>query len=432
MTAPPAPATAPLHDDLRSEVLVIGAGYTGLSAALRLAERGVPVAVIEARAIGYGGSGRNVGLVNAGLWLPLPDIIRHLGEDAGEKLIEVLGEAPATVFGLIERHGIECEAVRNGTLHCADSIAGLRDLEQRTTQWAQRGAPVELLDAGATAERLGSTAFRASLLDRRAGTIQPLAYARGLARAAIAAGAIIHTDSPALDIRREGTAWRARTPHGSVKAERVIVAVNAYGEDGFRDAGQRLVALYFFQFATPPLSARRRAAILPGREGAWDTHAVLTSLRLDAAGRLLIGSVGCLGGSGHALHRGWARRALARIYPTLAGEAFEFGWGGRIGMTRDHLPRISQPASGMVCVTGYNGRGIGPGTVFGRALADFAMNGRAEDLPLPIQPEPSACCGALRGFAIESGARASHFFGCRSAARRSSRGSTRRLDDAGP
>lgn len=188
-SAPAAPETRALTDHLSVDVAVVGAGFTGSSAALHLAEAGACVAVLEAFDIGFGGSGRNVGLVNAGMWVRPSVLLRELGADYGRRLLALLGDAPSVVFNLVERHGIQCEAVQNGTLHCAVGTRGLAEVSERAREWQELGAPVELLDAQQTRELTGTGADEASLPDRRAGTIQPLAYARGLAAAAIRAGA---------------------------------------------------------------------------------------------------------------------------------------------------------------------------------------------------------------------------------------------------
>ncbi|MCB2143729.1 MAG: FAD-binding oxidoreductase, partial [Rhodobacteraceae bacterium] len=196
MTCGPALNLAPLAGDTTADVAVIGGGFTGLSAALHLAEAGARVVVLEAETVGHGGSGRNVGLVNAGLWTPPDEVEAALGSEEGAALNRALAAGPDLVFDLIARHGIECEAVRNGTLHLAHNASGLRDLQSRHAQQARRGAPVRLLDAAETARRVGTDRFPGALWDGRAGTIQPLAYAMGLARAAIAAGAVLHEASP--------------------------------------------------------------------------------------------------------------------------------------------------------------------------------------------------------------------------------------------
>ena len=183
-SAPPAPHTPPLERAIAVDVAIVGGGFTGLSAALHLQEKGARTAVLEGAEIGFGGSGRNVGLVNAGMWVMPSALSGALGGLHGARLLTQLGAGPDLVYALIERHGIDCEAVRNGTLHCAVGASGLANIRQRATEWQAHGAPVRLLSAEETAERTGTRAYTGALLDQRAGTVQPLAYARGLAHAA--------------------------------------------------------------------------------------------------------------------------------------------------------------------------------------------------------------------------------------------------------
>jgi glycine/D-amino acid oxidase-like deaminating enzyme len=405
MTCGPALDLPPLAGDAAADVAVIGGGFTGLSAALHLAEAGARVVVVEAETVGHGGSGRNVGLVNAGLWTPPDEVEAALGVDEGAALNRALAAGPELVFDLIGRHGIECEAVRNGTLHLAHNAAGLRDLRARHAQQSRRGAPVKLLDAAETAQRVGTGRFAGSLWDGRAGTIQPLAYAMGLARAAMAAGASVHERSPALSIAREGADWVVRTAAGCLRAPRLIQATNAYAAAGARPGP--LTPVHYFQIATTPLSAAQREMILPGGEGCWDTATVMTSYRLDRAGRLLLGSVGNLEDFGARIHRGWARRRIAAAFPALRGIGIEAAWSGRIAMTGDHMPKVAGIGPGAVSIWGYSGRGISPGTVFGRAAARWAM-GEADAFPTTIRdPMPETLPG-LRALYYEAGATLTH------------------------
>ncbi|MFT8777185.1 MAG: FAD-binding oxidoreductase [Gluconacetobacter liquefaciens] len=413
LSAPPAPATVALAGDVEADVAIVGAGYTGLSAALHLASAGVSVVVLEAEEVGFGGSGRNVGLVNAGLWVMPEDVIDGLGPVHGPRILRLLGDAPSVVFDLVARHGIACEAEHAGTLHCGGGRGGLASLRERARQWRRLGAPVRLLDPGETREMVGSGVYEGALLDARAGTIQPLAYARGLAGAALAAGARIHTASPVVSARQEGGWWRLRTEAGSVRAPKVIVATNAYthGDVGglWPEIRAELIHLPYFNIATVPLDAAQLRSVLPKRQGAWDTKEVLTSFRLDRAGRLVIGSVGALRGTGLAVHRQWAARALARIYPQLVGIGFESEWFGSIGMTVDDLPRLHLLAENVVSISGYNGRGIAPGTVFGRVLADFARGVVSEaELPLPLTRAVPARARRAREAMYEYGSAAVH------------------------
>ncbi|MGI3902055.1 MAG: NAD(P)/FAD-dependent oxidoreductase [Janthinobacterium lividum] len=420
-SAPPPPATWPLSGDVTADVAIVGGGFTGLSAALHLAEGGADVVLLEGVEIGFGGSGRNVGLVNAGLWV-MPDALAGtLGDVYGPRLLALLGDGPRAVFDLVARHGMGCEIERAGTLHCAVGAEGLVEVTERARQWQARGASVDLLDAAETARRVGTTAYSGALLDRRAGTIQPLAYARGLAHAAIAAGARLFTQSPVSAAEDTGDDWILRTAGGSVKAHRVIVATNAYtGTPGATNAPwpavrAEIVHLPYFNLATAPLGDNLRRSILPERQGVWDTRDILSSFRFDQAGRLVFGSVGALRGTGRTIHRDWGRRALAKLFPQLGGVSFEHEWFGQIGMTADSLPRFHRLGRNTVGFSGYNGRGIAPGTVFGRCLADLMLGRIGEDeLPLPVSEVVPARHRRIKEAWYEVGAQLAHAASARS------------------
>ncbi len=411
-TAPPAPPTAALAGDVKADVAVVGCGYTGLSTALHLAEAGARVVALEAAEVGYGAAGRNVGFVNAGMWVMPSKIPKALGAEYGERAMTLLDGGPATVWALIERHGIDCDAVRNGTLKCAVGKAGLAEIEERAGELRARGAPVRVLSAGEAALRLGTSAYAGALFDARAGTIQPLAYARGLARAAIAAGATVHTRSAVRAAGRTNGAWTLRTDAGAVRADWVVVATDAYGGAPWPQGRREQVLLPYFNFATRPLSDTLRATILPGREGCWDTKDIMSYFRLDRDGRLVLGSVGALRGTGLAVHRAWAIRAIAKLFPQIGRIDFEHAWYGMIGMTGDNLPRFHRLAENVVSFSGYNGRGIGTGTVFGRVLADHVLGRIAEkDLPLPVTTPETPSWTALREAYYEAGAQIAHAAG---------------------
>lgn len=392
ITAEEADPVSSMTGDVTTDLAVVGGGYTGLSTALHAAERGIDCHVLEAKRIGYGGSGRNVGLVNAGLWLAPQEVRARLGEERGPILVQALSDAPAYVFSLIARHRIRCEATRVGTIHAAHAPRGFEELTRRAEEWRRLGAPVDLLSRDQTSEKIGSTAFFGGLLDHRAGTINPMGYARGLARAALAAGARISTGVTARKLLRENGKWIVRTDRGSVTAERVVLATNAYSDDLWPGLKNTFTTIHYFQLSTTPLGERAKA-ILPGGQGLWDTANIMSSLRRDAFDRLIIGSMGRVVGGDRGLSRRWAEQNLARIFPGLGAVQFERSWHGRLAMTPDHLPRIHRLAEGLYTVIGYNGRGIAPGTVFGKALAELIEGGREEDLPLPLtgaQPVRSA------------------------------------------
>ncbi len=367
---------------------------------------------MEAVEIGFGGAGRNVGLVNAGMWVLPRKMLKVLGADYGERALALLGAAPAAVWETIEKYKIDCDPIHNGTLHCAVGRAGLAEIEERARQWGERGAPVKAIDGREAAARIGSDAYAGALIDMRAGTIQPLSYARGLARAAIAAGAAIHTRSPVRAAERRGGKWILTAGEGTVVADWVAVATDAYGGAPWPQGRREQIRLPYFNFATPPLDADLQAAILPGREGCWDTRTILSSFRFDRAGRLVFGSVGALRGPGLAVHRAWAKRALKKIFPRVGEVRFEAQWYGMIGMTKDAVPRFHRLADNVVTFCGYNGRGIGPGTVFGRVLADHIGGRIAEkDLPLPVTAPDAPALSSLREAYYEAGAQFAHAVG---------------------
>ena len=401
-------AAPPLDQDCSVDLAIIGGGFTGCAAALEAAGNGATVCLIEAQEIGHGGSGRNVGLVNAGLWLPPEAITEILGEAEGRRLSTHLASAPKRVFDLVEKHGIACEAVRNGTLHCAHSQSGLRDLEDRHRQQVALGAPVTLLDAAETRRRTGSSVFHGALHDARAGTINPLSYCRGLARAAVNAGARLCARTPATAIRQAKSGWVVETPGGTVTARALLVATNAYHQPVGGMRSPETVAVHYFQVATEPLAGERFAHILPGGEGCWDTALVMSSFRRDRTGRLLIGAVGNLEGPGGGIHRGWAQRLATRLFEGLGDIGIDHAWCGRIGMTGDHLPKILAVGPNAYACFGYSGRGIGPGTTFGTLAAQALLKDDPALLPLsPVASHGERFAG-LRSAYYETGAVLTH------------------------
>ncbi len=366
------------------EVAVIGGGYTGLATALFAAEAGLSVLVIEARHLGYGGSGRNVGLVNAGIWLPPAKVRAKLGQTYGPRFLERFGDGPRLVFDLIEKHQIRCEATRTGTIHAAHAPSGFRDLQARWTEWTAMGAPVDLLDREAVAAKVGSTVFHGGLVDHRAGTVNPMGYCRGLARAAIGAGAQIATGTTATKLERRPVGWRVRTDRGAVDARAVVLGANAYTDALWPGLKDSFTTIHFFQLATDPLGPEA-SHILPERQGLWDTGTIMFSLRRDAQDRLIIGSMGkVIGTQDRGLSSRWASRKLRRLFPGLGRVRFQEAWDGRIAMTPDHLPRIHVLDDGLYTPIGYNGRGITTGTIFGQAVAGLLTGMDRAALPLPV------------------------------------------------
>lgn len=386
VTAPAGPECGSLAEARRAQAVVVGGGYTGLSAALHLAEAGRDVVVLEAAEIGARASGVNGGQVIPGVKHDPDALEALLGPYAGGRLVATAAGGPDLVFDLIARHGIECEARRTGWIQPATSESALALLARRAEQWWRRGAAVELLSRREVLQLTGSARYCGGLLDRRGGTVQPLAYVRGLAQALKRSGGHIFVNTPAVRLARMGGAWSIETPHGSVSAPLVVIATNAYTDAFSDDLRRTMVVVPSFQVATAPIPPSLRRTILPDGQAASDTNQLLRYFRLDADGRLVLGTRGTFRAAPHVRHVQHHYRAVHEIYPQLKGIAFEYHWGGLVAMTRDSLPHMHELGPGLYAGLGYNGRGIAMATVMGRLLARRALGVPVAELGFPVTP----------------------------------------------
>jgi glycine/D-amino acid oxidase-like deaminating enzyme len=386
VTAPPGPPCAALSGARRTQVIVVGAGYSGLSAALHLIEAARDVIVLESCEIGAGASGLNGGQVIPGVKHD-PDRLEELfGAAIATPLIDTVAHAPDVVFELIKRLTIPCDATRTGWIQPATSDEALQQQAARVEQWRRRGAAVQLLSGAEVAQLTGSSAYRGGLMDHRGGTVQPLSYVRGLAHAFLERGGQLFTRTPALRLTRAVGGYRIDTPAGSVSAPLVILATNAYSGTPSPPLRRSVVPVPSFQVATAPIPATLRARILPGGQAASDTARLLRYFRVDGSGRLVMGTRGSYTAAPttHTVRHHY--RAVREIYPQLEGLPFEYHWGGLVAITPDHLPHLHELAPGLLAGLGYNGRGVAMATVMGRVLARWALGTPTADLGFPVTP----------------------------------------------
>jgi glycine/D-amino acid oxidase-like deaminating enzyme len=368
-----------------ADIAIVGAGYTGLSAALHLALAGRDVAVIEAATPGWGASGRNGGQVIAGVKHDPEALAARFGDTAGEQLARYAGGGPDLVFSLIERHAIDCAPVRAGWLQPAVSAATLGAIRDRARQWQALGAPVRLLDAAETARLTGSSLYRGALLDPRGGTVQPLAYARGLAQAAAALGGRIFAGSAVRRVSRTEGGWRAETADGAVTAGKLILATNAYAGPLLDRLRRSVVAIPSFQVATEKLPASLLGRILPQGHAASDLRRLLRYYRVFD-GRLVMGARGVFAEPAPPALIARLRAAIAEIFPDAAPLRLDYAWGGMVAVTADHLPHLHEPEPGLFAGLGYNGRGVAMATLMGQTLAQAVLGVPVVFPKTPLKP----------------------------------------------
>lgn len=402
-TAPPAPPTPPLAESRKADVLIVGGGFTGLSAALHLAEAGVQACVLEAHEPGWGASGRNGGQVNPSLKQDPDELLRIHGAERGARLIDAVSRSADLVFELIERHRIDCQPVRNGWLQVAYAQKDVAGLHARAAQWARLGEPTQQLDRAAVSARLGTQAFAGGWLDGRAGSIQPLAYTRGLVRAAQAAGAAVHGGTEVTALGRRGTQWHATTSTGaSVTADQVLIATNGYTGGLWPALSRTVLAANSFIVATAPLKGAAADAILPGGETASTSQRLLLYFRKDAQGRLLMGGRGHFADPSGPADFAHLERSLELLFPQLGPLRYDYRWAGRIAVTRDFMPHVHTPAPGVTVALGYNGRGIALATSMGKHVA-ARLAGAQADFPYPVTPIAPIPLHGLQRFYVAGG-----------------------------
>jgi glycine/D-amino acid oxidase-like deaminating enzyme len=384
----------------RADICVVGGGFLGLSAALHLAEHGAAVTLLEAAEPGWGASGRNGGQIIAGFKVERSELVQRLGEEQGNRLFDWSGGFPDFVMDLVRKHGIDCDARQSGWLQPAHSTQILRSYETRTQEWQQRGVAVALFDRQKAAEVLGTSWYKGAYYDPRGGRLQPLSYARGLAKAALKAGARLFANAPVTSVQRLSDGFLVRTAAGEVHAGRVLVCTNAYSDAfadwPFRKLAGSVIPVLSYMIATRPLSDNLRRSILPGGETAADLKRLTNHFRIESDGRLLFGGRGGMKESNRPSDFAPLLKKLHECFPQLGEVGIDYAWGGKVALTLDHLPHLHELAPGLFAALGCNGRGVGMASAIGKAVADGLVRESFEDCPIPTTEVPAIPFHGLR------------------------------------
>lgn len=385
-TARPGPATPPLEGDHTVSVAVIGGGFTGLSTALHLAEQGVDVAVLEAHEPGWGASGRNGGQVNPGLKHDPSQVEADFGPELGDRMIRFAWSAPDTLFALIRRWQIQCDARNGGTIRAAVGEAAAVGVRRTAEDCIRRGMPVTVLDQDAARDATGCDRYTTAMLDRRGGDVQPLDLARGLAAAVIKAGGRVHGGTRALSLRREGTQWHVATPSGTLRADSVVLGGNGYTDDLVPGLRRSLVPVFSSIAATAPLPEAVADVVMPSGSVLYESGRITVYLRQDRSNRLLIGGRGPQRPIDDPSPVDYLIRYAERLWPGLRGVTWTHGWNGQLAMTTDHYPHVHEPAPGLFACLGYNGRGVALATAMGAEITRRVMRAPQHTFCMPTSP----------------------------------------------
>ena len=382
-------ARPPLRGAVQADICVIGAGYTGLSAALHLAQAGHKVVVLEAHRAGFGASGRNGGQLGWGQRVEQPYLEKMLGVGPARDLWNLGQEATALVKSLVRDHDIDCY-LRPGIAWAGETAGEVRDLHAHADHMATHyNYHMDVLDADALHAICPSPAYRGGILNPDAGHLHPLRYALGLARAAEAAGATLFETSAVQSVKH-GTTIEVRTDAGVVSANHLILACNGYVGGLEPKVARRVMPINNFVAATAPLGADA-ARVLSRDIAVADSRFVVNYFRLSHDGRLLFGGGESYGYRFPADLAAKVRKPMVEVFPHLADVPIDYAWGGTLAITMKRLPFLSRLAPNVLSASGYSGHGVGTATHAGKLMAD-AIDGQCCGFDtmaaIPSQPFP--------------------------------------------
>lgn len=375
-TAAPAPDRPPLQGAHKVDVAIVGAGYTGLSAALHLASAGFRVAVLDAHRAGWGASGRNGGQLGTGQRVEQADLEEMVGEAHARQLWDLAEEATATAKSLIRDHAIDCD-LKPGVIHTMHKARYVDDARHEVDFMAEKyGHQMQFLDRDALSQIVDSPAYHAGVIDPGGSHLHPLNYALGLARAAEAAGAVIYEQSEVTGIT-EGAEVTLTTSGGTVTATQVLLACNGYLGDLSPVIAGRVMPINNFIIATEPLEESLAKRVIANDMAVADSKFVVNYYRLSPDRRLLFGGRESYGYRFPSDIKSFVRKAMLAIYPYLSDTRIDYGWGGTLAITMNRLPCLRRIQPNIYSASGYSGHGVAMATLSGRLVAE-AMQGQAE------------------------------------------------------
>ena len=381
--------------DMQADVAIIGAGYTGLSAAHHIAKSGLSPVVLEANQPGWGASGRNGGVVTAKFRQSFRGIDAAHGRAMARRMYEIAHESTEIVEELVSEFGIaDAKLTRGGQVKAAHNHATLAAaIDEANWMKREMGDETVVLDAGQVRGETGSDAFVGGVLNPGSGGIHPLNYLHGLAEGVAGQGISIFQESPALRLRRDEAGVIIETPQGVVRAKQAIIATNSYSDltDATRHMQRTLVPFRSAIIATEKLSADLAARLMPTGRTYTETKRMMRWFRM-VDGRVVFGGRGAFGKQDSETAFAALRKAMVGIFPELADIPLAFKWSGLVGMTLDSVPHIGRLDDRVLFSMGYNGAGVAMASLMGRYLAAFAR-GETPDVGLldasRVRPIPS-------------------------------------------
>jgi gamma-glutamylputrescine oxidase len=369
-----------LKGDVSADVCVIGAGYTGLSAALELAQAGYKVVVLEAEKIGYGASGRNGGQVCTGFSSGQQKIVNQMGKGDAVKCFALAEEAKALLKQRIADHAIDCDLTW-GYLHCVPKPHQVDELKVWRNEYEELGVTgMTLFDKKQLEQKLGSTIYHGALRESDAGHLHPLNYCLGLARAAIKAGAVIHEDSRVTDVDT-GNTPSATTSSGKVSAKFMVIAGNAYLGRTVKKLYGRVMPVASYIIATEPLGENRAKALIADNEAVANTNFIVDYYRRSKDHRMLFGGRASYSTVEPPSLATYMRPRMTSVFPQLKDVKIDYAWGGYIAITSNRIPDCGRLSPTVYYAHGYSGQGVALTGLYGKLMAE-AIRGTAERFDL--------------------------------------------------